>query len=171
MFSARPSFVCIYHVFCPGFAEYSHETATYTDIKFNVVVEGKDYNIIAEMQFLFTEMFLYKKIAHSLYGIERTQEFVDNMTKILDIKLDLKKQLFIHAARDNIKGLTDLMVTHDFKNKDLMQLNQRNQSILTPICTVNCMSILLLLIRNLIDCIFRPEDVVVFVEANRRRCD
>ena len=101
------------------------------------MVEGKDYNIIAEMQFLFTEMFLYKKIAHSLYGIERTQEFVDNMTKILDIKLDLKKQLFIHAARDNIKGLTDLMVTHDFKNKDLMQLNQRNQSILTPVCTVN----------------------------------
>ena len=120
-----------------GFNTFSFDNAEYTDIKFNVMVKGKDHNIIGEMQFLFKEMFEYKKIAHSLYSIERTQEFVDNMTKILDIKLDLTKQLFIHASRDNYKGFSDLMVTNDFKPKDLLQLNQRNQSILTPICAVN----------------------------------
>ena len=151
---------------CSGFAEYSHETATYTDIKFNVMVKGKDYNIIAEMQFLFTEMFLYKKIAHSLYNIERRREFIDNMTDILGIKLDLTKQLFIHAARDNIKGLTDLMVTHDFKNEDLMKLNQRNQSILTPICFVNCSKTLRYLMKQVDNEMLRRR--LVFVDASRR---
>ena len=113
------------------------------------MVHGERHNIIGEIQFLFTEMSDYKKIAHSLYSIERTKEFVDNMTDILGIKLDLTKQLFIHAARDNIKGLTDLMVTHDFTNKDLMQLNQRNQSILTPICTVNCTKTLRYLMKQI----------------------
>ena len=60
-------------------SEYKHEEATYTDIKFNVMVKGK-------------KMFNYKKIAHSLYSIERTKEFVDDLSEILPIKLDLEKQ-------------------------------------------------------------------------------
>ena len=70
--------------------ECSQDTATYTDIKFNVMVniDGNDHGIIAEVQFLFQRMLKYKKIAHSLYYIERTSEFVDNMTKVLPIKTD-----------------------------------------------------------------------------------
>lgn len=128
------------------------------------MVEGKDKNIIAEVQFLFTEMFDYKKIAHSLYAIERKGEFVDNMTKILDIKLDLTKQMFIHAARDNIKGLTDLMVTHDFDNEDLMMTNQRNQSILTPICTVNAKKTLSYLVKQIDDEVIK--DRLVFPDMD-----
>merc|ERR1712154_537646 len=71
-------------------------------------------------------------------GLERTGEFVDNLSVILPIKLDLKKQLFIHAARNNVNGLTDLMVTHNFNDKLLLQLNQKNQSILTAVCAINC---------------------------------
>ena len=132
----------------------------YTDIKFNVMVKGKKHNIIGEMQFLFKEMFEYKKIAHSLYNIERTKEFIDNMTKILDIKLDLTKQLFIHAARDNRKGLTDLMVTHNFKTEDLLQLNQRNQSILTPVCAVNCGKTMTYLVKQIDD----NEDIKALIK-------
>ncbi len=72
-------------------------------------------------------MFDYKKIAHSLYNIERTKEFVDDLSELLPIKLDLNKQLFIAAARNNINGLTDLMVTHNMQQKDVLQLNQQKQ--------------------------------------------
>ena len=83
-------------------------------------------------------MFDYKKIAHSLYSIERTSEFVDNLSVILPIKLDMAKQLYIHSGRNNVDGITNLMVTHSFNEQLLLQLNQRNQSILTPVCNVNC---------------------------------
>ena len=143
-----------------GFKDFKYDKVEYTDIKFNVMIKGNKHNIIGEMQFLFKEMFEYKKIAHSLYNIERTKEFIDNMTKILDIKLDLTKQLFIHAARDNRKGLTDLMVTHNFKTEDLLQLNQRNQSILTPVCTVNCGKTMTYLVKQ----IEKDEDIKALVK-------
>ena len=46
-----------------GFFEYSHERAKYCDIKFNVVIIGREYNVVGEIQFLFQRMFDYKKIA------------------------------------------------------------------------------------------------------------
>ena len=129
--------------------EYSNDTATYTDIKFNVMVniDGKDHDIIAEVQFLFQRMLEYKKIAHSLYSIERTSEFVDNMTKVLPIKTDKLKQLFIQSAKNNLKGFTDLMVTYGLEPEQLLKLNQRRQSILTPICAKNSSRILSYLMR------------------------
>ena len=33
-----------------GFFEYSHDRASYTDIKLNVMISGKKYNIIGEVQ-------------------------------------------------------------------------------------------------------------------------
>ena len=89
-----------------GFFEYKHSAASYTDIKFNVIIKGRKYSIIGEVQFLFKRMYEYKKIAHSLYSIERRREFVDDLNELLPIKLDLKKQLFIHAARNNVDGIT-----------------------------------------------------------------
>ena len=114
-----------------GFFEYKHDMAKYTDIKFNVLIKGKKYSVIGmfslialfsliyslnscivticqtgEVQFLFRRMYQFKKIGHSLYSIERKLEFVDDMRDLLPIKLDLKKQLFIHAARDNVNGIT-----------------------------------------------------------------
>ena len=86
-------------------------------------------------------MYEFKKIGHSLYGIERRREFVDDLFELLPIKLDLKKQVFIHAARDNVNGITDLMVTHDFNQQDILALNQRKQSILTSICGINCQKV------------------------------
>ena len=88
-----------------GFFEYKHEAATYTDIKFNVIIKGKKYCVIGEVQFLFKRMYEFKKIGHSLYSIERRQEFIDDLFELLPIKLDLKKQLFIHAAKNNVNGL------------------------------------------------------------------
>ena len=61
-----------------GFADYKHEAATYTDIKFNVIIKGRKTSIIGEVQFLFKRMYEFKKIGHSLYSIERTKEFVDD---------------------------------------------------------------------------------------------
>ena len=129
--------------------EYTHDTATYTDIKFNVMVsiDGKDHDIIAEVQFLFQRMLEYKKIAHSLYSIERTSEFVGNMTKLLPIKTDQLKQLFIQSAKNNLKGFTDLMVTYGLNSDQLLQTNQRRQSILTPICSKNSSRILSYLMK------------------------
>eukprot|EP01084_Bolivina_argentea_P142410 250191_1 len=132
-----------------GFFEYKHSAASYTDIKFNVLIKGKKYNIIGEVQFLFRKMADYKRIAHALYNISRTKEFVDDLSEVLPVKLDLEKQLFIHAARDNINGLTDLMVTHQFNEKALLQLNQQKQSILTPIMSTNCEKVLNFLIKTL----------------------
>ena len=129
--------------------EYTHEKATYTDIKFNVLVsiDGKAHDIIAEVQFLFKRMLEYKKIAHSLYSIERTSEFVDNMTKVLPIKTDQLKQLFIQSAKNNLQGFTDLMVTYGLDSEQLLKLNQRRQSILTPICAKNSAKLLHYLMR------------------------
>eukprot|EP01083_Nonionella_stella_P006032 17453_1 len=120
-----------------GFASYTHEKASYTDIKFNVIVRGPKFDVIGEMQFLIKNMFDFKKIAHSLYSIERTKEFVDDLSEVLPVKLNLNKQLFIHSARNNLDGVTDLLVTHGFNTKLLLQLNQKNQSIFTSICSAN----------------------------------
>ena len=94
-------------------------------------------------------MFNFKKIGHSLYSIERTKEFVDDLSDLLPIKVDLEKQLFIHAARNNINGLTDLMCTHHFNQSDILQLNPQKQSILTPICVLNCEKTLNFLIKSM----------------------
>eukprot|EP01084_Bolivina_argentea_P142409 250190_1 len=137
-----------------GFIEYSHDNASYCDIKFNVMIKGKKYNVIGEVQFLFRKMADYKKIAHSLYSIERKQLFVDDLSEVLPVKLDLEKQLFIHAARNNINGLTDLMVTHNYSENDLLQLNLSKQSILTTICSTNCEKVFNFLIKSI------PKDAI-----------
>eukprot|EP01083_Nonionella_stella_P314033 1129763_1 len=130
-----------------GFAEYTHDTASYTDIKFNVIVRGTEYNVIGEMQFLIAEMLNFKKIGHSLYSIERTKEFVDDLSAVLPVKLNFNKQLFIHSARNNLNGVTDLMVTHAFNTKLLLQMNQKNQSIFTSICSANGVKLFKYLIK------------------------
>ena len=83
-----------------GFFEYSHENASYCDIKFNVDIVGRKYNVIGEMQFLIKKMFDYKKIAQSLYSIERTNELVDNLSVILSIKLDMDKENYIFMLQE-----------------------------------------------------------------------
>eukprot|EP01083_Nonionella_stella_P255556 876990_1 len=130
-----------------GFAAYTHDTASYTDIKFNVIVRGTEYNVIGEMQFLIAEMLNFKKIGHSLYSIERTKEFVDDLSAVLPVKLNFNKQLFIHSARNNLNGVTDLMVTHAFNTKLLLQMNQKNQSIFTSICAANGVKLFKYLIK------------------------
>jgi len=127
-----------------GFMEYKHDEATYTDIKFNVrvSVQGKEHDFIAEVQFLFRRMLEYKKIAHSLYSIERTREFMGNLTALLPIKRDWLKQLFIQSAKNNLTGFTDLMVTYGLNYEQLLKTNQRRQSVLTPICAKNSSRIL-----------------------------
>eukprot|EP01083_Nonionella_stella_P113467 334525_1 len=130
-----------------GFAAYTHDTASYTDIKFNVIVRGAEYNVIGEMQFLIAEMLNFKKIGHSLYSIERTKEFVDDLSAVLPVKLNFNKQLFIHSARNNLNGVTDLMVTHAFNTKLLLQMNQKNQSIFTSICSANGVKLFKYLIK------------------------
>ena len=137
-----------------GFVQYKHEAATYTDIKFNVVIKGHKISIIGEVQFLLKRMFEFKKIAHRLYSIQRNQEYVDDLSELLPTKLDLTKQLFIFAARNNIDGITDLMVTHGFDQNDILQINQQKQSILTPICAVNCEKVFRFLMHSM------PKEII-----------
>eukprot|EP01083_Nonionella_stella_P100851 284993_1 len=103
-----------------GFKEYV-QSVQYADIKLNVLISGKSNNIIGEVQFLLETMVSYKNAAHSLYAIEREEEFVSNTaSKILPLLADQKKQQKMHTMLDNSSGLAELIVFSNLNIKDTL---------------------------------------------------
>eukprot|EP01083_Nonionella_stella_P184764 671948_1 len=103
-----------------GFKEYV-QSVQYADIKLNVLISGKSNNIIGEVQFLLETMVSYKNAAHSLYAIEREEEFVSNTaSKILPLLADQKKQQKMHTMLDNSSGLAELIVFSNLNMKDVL---------------------------------------------------
>eukprot|EP01083_Nonionella_stella_P097695 274602_1 len=103
-----------------GFKEYV-KSVQYADIKLNVLIGGKSNNIIGEVQFLLETMVSYKNAAHSLYAIEREEEFVSNTaSKILPLLTDHKKQQKMHTILDNSSGLSELIVFSNLNIKDTL---------------------------------------------------
>ena len=118
-----------------GFIEYSHDAPSYADIKLNVLIVGKYNSVIGEIQFLLTKMMEFKKRAHSLYGVTRKEEFVENMSLVLPTMLDLDRALFVSGNEGDVKSLCNLMVTHNKQKEDLVMIdNESNESILHNIC-------------------------------------
>eukprot|EP01083_Nonionella_stella_P152319 488036_1 len=117
-----------------GFTDYVHSTQ-YADIKLNVLIRGKQKNIIGEVQFLLKRMKQYKDIAHNLYSIERTKDAVESsIAKILPLLLDNEKQLFIAGNKGSVKDICKLMVINNESTKDLLKTDVSEQHILHNIC-------------------------------------
>ena len=57
----------------------------YTDVKFNVLIEYKDIQLIGEIQFLVQFMLDAKKITHSVCGFVRKQDLFEQLTKQTDV--------------------------------------------------------------------------------------
>ena len=79
-----------YKAFHDKFATLALPKFSYCDIKFNVLISYGEKSIIGEMQFLLKFMDTAKHIGHSLYGIVRRREFVDNVTSMMN-DVDRKK--------------------------------------------------------------------------------
>eukprot|EP01083_Nonionella_stella_P140515 431006_1 len=104
-----------------GFKEYVEERQ-YADIKLNVMIKGRNNNIIGEIQFLLVSMVKYKHRAHSLYAIQREEEFIAGaVSKLLPSMMDKEQQLKICAVTGDAKGLCDLMVFGNMTMEDIMQ--------------------------------------------------
>eukprot|EP01083_Nonionella_stella_P268593 908112_1 len=117
-----------------GFTDYVHSTQ-YADIKLNVLIRGKQNNIIGEVQFLLRRMKQYKDVAHNLYSIERTKDAVESsIAKILPLLLDNEKQLFIAGNKGSVKDICKLMVINNESTKDLLKTDVSEQHILHNIC-------------------------------------
>eukprot|EP01083_Nonionella_stella_P062933 163617_1 len=118
-----------------GFMEYTHDAPTYADIKLNVLIKGKYNSCIGEIQFLLAKMMQFKKRAHSLYGVTRKEEFVQNMAMTLPTMLDMDRTLFVSGNEGDVKALCNVMVTHNKQKEDLVMIDQAsNESILHNIC-------------------------------------
>eukprot|EP01083_Nonionella_stella_P097694 274595_1 len=103
-----------------GFKEYL-KSVQYADVKLNVLISGKSNNIIGEVQFLLETMVSYKNAAHSLYAIEREEEFVSNTaSKILPLQKNHKKQQKVHTMLDNASALSQLIVFSNLNIKDTL---------------------------------------------------
>eukprot|EP01083_Nonionella_stella_P065960 173279_1 len=111
-----------------GFQEYKHDNPQYTDIKVNVLIKSKNdnCNIIGEVQFMLDLFKKYKNDAHNLYFIERELEFVNNLTHVMPMILDLKKYLFVNGNLGATKNLFNLMVTYDKTEHDLMEIDKES---------------------------------------------
>eukprot|EP01083_Nonionella_stella_P146996 463062_1 len=117
-----------------GFIDYMQSTQ-YADIKFNVLIRGKQNNIIGEVQFLLRRMKQYKDIAHNLYTIERTKDVMESsIAKILPLLLHEEKQLFIAGNRGSVKGICKIMVINNKSSEDVMKSNEDQQTILHNVC-------------------------------------
>eukprot|EP00485_Elphidium_margaritaceum_P019481 CAMPEP_0202727068 /NCGR_PEP_ID=MMETSP1385-20130828/184932_1 /ASSEMBLY_ACC=CAM_ASM_000861 /TAXON_ID=933848 /ORGANISM="Elphidium margaritaceum" /LENGTH=1095 /DNA_ID=CAMNT_0049393303 /DNA_START=63 /DNA_END=3350 /DNA_ORIENTATION=- len=117
-----------------GFREYV-ETPSYADIKLNVLISGAHgTNVIGEMQFLLTSMMRFKHQAHSLYAITRRKELFDGMGATLPSLLDSKKRLFKAAGLGDFKAICDLMVTNGKSEKEILEYNDVQESILGDMC-------------------------------------
>ena len=58
---------------------------TYADIKVNVLFERENKSMICEVQFLLDFMIHAKKLGHSIYEIQRTKEFKNNVFKLITL--------------------------------------------------------------------------------------
>eukprot|EP01083_Nonionella_stella_P087033 241976_1 len=112
-----------------GFIDYVQSTQ-YADIKLNVLIRGKQNNIIGEVQFLLRRMKEYKDIAHNLYSIERTQEAIERTQEILPLLLDEEKQLFRAASMGSVKEICKIMVINNRSKHEIMTSNAENRHIL-----------------------------------------
>eukprot|EP01084_Bolivina_argentea_P175633 304113_1 len=124
-----------------GWTEFDFNNPGYTDIKLNIIISSKRHgSLIGEVQFLLNLMADYKLKAHSLYSVERHQEFVENMKSIMPISLSLEQQLFTLANYGDYKGLIHYVITNDLINNtnELLKRNFKNQSILTSMCRFDC---------------------------------
>eukprot|EP01083_Nonionella_stella_P078062 213426_1 len=117
------------------FKDYINQVQ-YADIKLNLVIKGKQNNIIGEVQFLLQTMLDFRKKAHNLYSIERQKEYLEHsVSLILPTLLDPVKTLWIAANMDDVNGLVDLMVVRNKTENDLMRHGFYRESILHGICT------------------------------------
>eukprot|EP01084_Bolivina_argentea_P100189 179953_1 len=107
-----------------GFETYNHNDPKYTDIKFNVRIDGgKHGSIIGEVQFLFSAMAKYKLKAHSLYGIIRIEEFVSILKNLMPLKLNIMKQFNVCLITGNAKQFSNLIITNNLSGDDIINLN------------------------------------------------
>ena len=118
----------------------------YVDIKLNVIVKsdskdnknGKEFSLVGEIQFLLKLMSNFKLKAHSLYGIERLQEFVANIKKLKPLMIDFEKELFTLASHGDSKGLMLFLVNNMLNINDILNYYDKNgHNILSPICKQN----------------------------------
>eukprot|EP01083_Nonionella_stella_P031595 86541_1 len=117
-----------------GFIDYLQSTQ-YADIKLNVLLRGKQNNIIGEVQFLLRRMKEYKDIAHNLYALERTKEAIESsVSVILPLLLDAEKQLFIAGNMGSVKEICKVMVINNKTSKDIMKADKDQVNILHNIC-------------------------------------
>eukprot|EP01084_Bolivina_argentea_P105520 188955_1 len=83
----------------------------YADIKLNVVIKNE---LIGEIQLLLKFMSDFKNsVSHSLYSIQRHEEFVYNFSKIKEELLDETTQLMTNASFGNYKLILNHIVSHN----------------------------------------------------------
>ena len=123
----------------------------YKDIKLNVVIEiNNNIAIIGEIQFTLNWMVQFKSLkSHSLYSIERLCEFTDNFNEISPFLMDKNKQLFTLAINGDKKGISSFIINNNIKSNQLLNIiNDKNQTVLAPICEFNHIQCLKLIINN-----------------------
>ena len=115
-----------------GFPEYL-KVKQYADIKLNVVISnGMHTSIIGEVQFLLRSMINYKQRAHSLYAIQREEEFIKGSAMtILPQLTNQDIQLKVAAASGNVKALCSVMLYGQMAFWNIKYIDER--SILSPI--------------------------------------
>lgn len=99
--------------FHPIFSEINdienRKFVTYSDVKFNVVVNYQHKSIIGEIQFILSPMVEAKKKLHQLYEVERNEEFFASSFNHMN-RLDLEMQIKIALESDNVKNLCNLVI-------------------------------------------------------------
>eukprot|EP01083_Nonionella_stella_P020026 55563_1 len=124
----------------------------YNDIKVNVVIQSPRTKqaIIGEIQFTLDFMVQFKTSkSHALYSVERLSEFTDNFKAISPFLMDKNKQLFTLAINGDTKGISKYMINNNIKSDELLNIvNDKNQTVLAPICEFNHVKALKLVIHN-----------------------
>lgn len=115
-----------------GFPEYL-KVKQYADIKLNVVINnGMHASIIGEVQFLLRSMINYKQRAHSLYAIQREEEFIKGSAMtILPQLTNQDIQLKVSASSGSVKSLCSVMLYGNKGFEEIKTIDKK--SILKPI--------------------------------------
>ncbi len=85
---------------------------SYADIKLNVLFEIEGKSMICEVQFLMDFMIKAKKLGHSIYEIQRTEEFIKNTYKLIHLYTNPTEELKAIALRNDGKALGKFVVNN-----------------------------------------------------------
>ena len=116
------------------FKEYINDGVCYADIKFNVLIRGKNESLIGEIQFLLSDMNEFKKGSHRLYSITRTKDIFDTTWTCLPLLTNDETRTFIAGQNNDVKQLLNLMVVNNKKMKDILFIAHSQETILNTIC-------------------------------------